>query len=90
MQKYVDILLVTETKVLLNGLSVRHGLDRNRNGGRIMIYVRDDIPSTLLVKHVLPGDIERLSIELNFRKLVGYYSEHITHHLTVTHAISVI
>ena len=35
-------------------------LDQNRN--------RDDIPSRRLLKHVFPSDIERLYIELNFRK----------------------
>ena len=43
-----------------------------------------------LVRHVLLSDIEGLFIELNFRKLGGYYSEHITHHVKVTHAISII
>ena len=51
--------------------------DRNRNGGGIMIYIRDDIPSKLLTKHVFPDDIEGLFVELNFRKskwlLMGAY-----------------
>ena len=42
--------------------------DRNRNGGGIMIFIRDDIPSRMLTKHVFPDDIEGLFIELNFRK----------------------
>ena len=33
-----------------------------------MIYVKEDIPSKILGKHVLPTDIEALFIELNFRK----------------------
>ena len=33
-----------------------------------MIYVKEDIPSKILAKHVLPTDIEALFIELNFRK----------------------
>ena len=52
-------------------------LDRNRNRGGVMIYIRDDIPSRLLLKHVFPSDIEGLYIELNFRKckwlLLGLY-----------------
>ena len=43
-------------------------LDRNRNGGGIMIFIHDDIPSRVLTKHVFPDDIEDLLIELNFRK----------------------
>ena len=42
-----------------------------------MIYVSEDIPIKLLTKHVLPSDIERIFLELNFRKckwlLVGTY-----------------
>ena len=41
-------------------------LDRNRNGGGITIFIRDDIPSRVLTKHVFPDDIEGLFIELNF------------------------
>ena len=33
-----------------------------------MIFIRDDIPSRVLTKHVFPDDIEDLFIELNFRK----------------------
>ena len=33
-------------------------LDRNRNGGGIMIFIRDDIPSRVLMKLVFPDDIE--------------------------------
>ena len=33
-----------------------------------MGVVREDIPSKILTKHVLPIDIEALFIELNFRK----------------------
>ena len=42
-----------------------------------MIYVREDIPSKLLTKHVLLSDIEWIFLELNFKKckwlLVGTY-----------------
>ena len=51
--------------------------DRNRFGGGILIYVREDIPCKLLNNHNLPDDIEGLFVELNFRKsrllLVGTY-----------------
>ena len=69
---HVDILVITKTKLLVNGFSVPHGLDQNRNGGGIMIYVCNDMPSRLVVKHVLLGNIEGLFIELNFRNLGGY------------------
>ena len=74
--KHIDVLVITETKndsfstsqVLMKGFAEPFRLDRNRNGGGVMIYIRDDIPSRLLLKHVFPSDIEGLYIELNFRK----------------------
>ena len=36
----------------MKGFAQTYGLDRNRNGGGVMIYIRDDIPSKPLVKHV--------------------------------------
>ena len=84
--KYIDILVITETKLddtfpnaqfLVPGFSKPFRLDRNRNGGGVMIYVRENIPSKLLTKHVLPSDIECIFLELNVRKckwlLVGTY-----------------
>ena len=40
--------------------------DRNKFGGGIMVFVREDIPSKLISKETL--DIEGIFIELNFRK----------------------
>ena len=81
-----DILVITETKLdetypnfqfYIEGYSLPFRLDRNRNGGGLMIYVREDIPSKLLKKHNFQYDIEGLFIELNFRKskwlLGGFY-----------------
>ena len=74
---YFDVIIVTETKFddsfpktqfCIDGFSIPYRLDRNRNGGGLMIYVRDDIPSKMLTKHNLPEDIEAAFIELNFRK----------------------
>ena len=75
--KYVDIFILTETKLddsfptshfMVDGFSKPYWQDRNRNGGGIMIYIRDDIPSKLLTKHVFPDDIKGLFVELTFRK----------------------
>ena len=52
----------------MKGFKEPFRLDPNRNGGGVMIYIRDDIPSRLLLKHVFPSDIEGLYIELNFMK----------------------
>ena len=86
--QYVDVLAVTEMKLddtfltsqfLVTGFSLPFRLDRNRNGGGIMIFVCDDIPSRVLTKHVFPDDTEGLFIVLNFRKtkwlLFGAYHQ---------------
>ena len=43
-------------------------MDRNKNGGGILIYVREDIPSKELTTHFFPDDIEGIFIEINLRK----------------------
>ena len=85
-QGHVDILIVVETKLdstyptsqfLIDGYSKPYRLDRNRNGGGILIYVREDIPTKQLFKHNFPCDIEGMFIEINLRKtkwlLLGTY-----------------
>ena len=56
-----NALVITETKLdnsfptsqfLEKDFAEPFRLDRNRNGGGIMIYIRDDIPRTLLLKHI--------------------------------------
>ena len=42
--------------------------DRNRLGGGIIVYVRDDIPNKQLTRHKFPEDIEGIFIEVNLRK----------------------
>ena len=55
--KFVEILVFTETKLddsflnlqfSVDGFSEPFRIDRNRFGGGVMIYDRDDIPSKLL------------------------------------------
>ena len=74
---YGDILVLTETKLdgsfptsqfMVDGFSMPYRQDRNRNGGGIMIQIRDDIPSKRFTKHVFPDIKEGLFVELNFRK----------------------
>ena len=76
--QHIDILVLTETKLddtfptaqfLVNGFSEPYRRDRNRKGGGVMVYIREDISrSKLLDKHVFPFDMEGLFVELNFRK----------------------
>ena len=58
--KYVDILILTETKLddsfptyqfMVDGFSMPYQQDKNRNGSGIMIYIRDKNQSKLLTKH---------------------------------------
>ena len=68
---YIDILMIPETKLdesfpigqfLIDGYSVPFRLDRNENGGGILLYVRDDIPSKLLSMN---SNIEGFFVEIN-------------------------
>ena len=43
-------------------------LDRNKFGGGVLIYVREDIPCKQLTKHILPDNIEGIFVEINLRK----------------------
>ena len=80
----IDIMIILETKLddsyptfFVHGFTMPFRRDRNRFGGGMLIYVREDIPCKLLNNHNLPDDIEGLFVELNFRKtrllLVGTY-----------------
>ena len=88
--KNLDILTIQETKLdssfppqqfIIEGYSEPYRLDRNREGGGVLIYVREDIPSKLLTKHNFTQYVEGLFIEINLRKTKllffgGYRSEH--------------
>ena len=75
--KYIDIVLVTETKLdetfldslyLTNGFSKQYRFDRNKKRGGIMIFIRDTISSKIFEKHIFLNDVECIFVELNFRK----------------------
>ena len=75
--KHVDILVVCETKLdetfpssqfHMDGFALPYRLDRNRNDGGVLIFVKEDIPSKLLTKHNFPSDVKGLFVKLNFRK----------------------
>ena len=70
----IDVLLVSETKIddsfpngnfLIDGFSTSYRLDRNSNGGGLMLFVKEDIPSSLVEAEAKP--IECFYIELNLR-----------------------
>ena len=89
----LDILTITETKLAntfpvsqfhIDEYSKPYRLDRNRNGGGIIIHVREDIPNRILTKHNFPDNIEDLFIELNFRKSQWLLDGMFTHLLSLT------
>ena len=69
----LDILLISKTKIDSSFLTaqfqikgyITYGLDRNANGGGILLYFKEDIPFTLLNSDV---SIESFYIEINIRK----------------------
>ena len=84
--KNLDILIIGETKLdntfpenqfSIPGYKIPYRLDRNRNGGGVMIYVREDIPSDILSKRNIHQTVEAIFVEINLRKnkflLVGAY-----------------
>ena len=69
----IDILMVSETKIdmsfptsqfVIQGFDAPFRLDRTNTGGRILVYVRDDIPSKLLNISYVSSDTECLAIEI--------------------------
>ena len=73
--KNLDILVITETKLdstfpvtqfLIEGYKP-YILDRNRHGGGILVYIREDIPGKELSKHTQPSNIEGIFLEINLR-----------------------
>ena len=78
----LDILLICETKIdssfpaaqfQIEGYTT-YRLDRNTNGGGILLYIRADIPSTLLNSDM---SIESFSIEINIRKKEMAFGLHV-------------
>lgn len=70
-----DILIATEIKINLSFSSYHFMIegfsmlfrDRNRSGGRVIVYVQDDIISKQPTKHILSDDID-VFIRVNLRK----------------------
>ena len=67
--------MISKTKVensfpngqfFLDGFGTPFRLDRNRNGGDIMLFIRNEIPAKVVSKDDRP--IESFYVELNFRK----------------------
>ena len=73
----LDVLMIAETKIdptfptgqfAIDGFATPFRLDRNANGGGLLVYVRSDIPSHQLKSFKFSDDIECISFEINLRK----------------------
>ena len=53
---------------VFDGFSKSYRIDRNKDGGGVMIFIRNTNSSKILEKHISPNDVESIFIELNFRK----------------------
>ena len=95
---YVAILMVTETKTdesfpagqfIIPGFTSSYRFDRTKkDGGGMLVYIREDIPSKLLNISYIASDIECLVTEVNLRKVKWFgiclYNSHknyISNHL---------
>ena len=76
-QGKADVIIVKETKLdttfptfqfLIEGYSEPCRFVRNRNGDRVLLCVREDMPSKHLANHKLPHNIGGIFVELNLRK----------------------
>ena len=83
----VDI-IVTETKIdksfitsqfIVPGFTSPFCFDRIKDGGGILVYIREDIPSKLLNISYIVSDIEYRGIEVNVRKVNGLLFARTTH-----------
>ena len=72
----LDILMISETKLhdlfptaqcLLHRFSTPYRLDRNSKFGGILLYIKEDIPSSLLNSKSKTGT-ETISVEIDLRK----------------------
>ena len=73
----LDILVITESKLDegfpngqfdMEGYSAPFRVDRNKHGGGVLIYVRDDITCRELKGHPPLNDLEGIFLELNLKK----------------------
>ena len=75
--EYIDILMISETKLgdtfpyalyHLKDFSNPYRVDRNSHGGRILVYVRNNIPSNLVKLDQKFGNFEGFFIEFELSK----------------------
>ena len=65
---FFRILTFPTGQFAIDGFATPFRLDRNANGGGLLVYVRSDIPSHQLKSFRFSNDIECISFEINLRK----------------------
>ena len=67
----------------IDGFTTPYRLDRNQNGGGIMLYIREDIPSKSLTEMKNDNETENIFIEINLRSkkwlISGSYNPKLSH-----------
>ena len=59
---------LSSSQFYIDGFSLPYRLDRNCNGRGTMIFVKKDILSKLLRKHIFASDFEGLFVKIKYRK----------------------
>ena len=75
----IDILMITETKLddsfpasqfFIQGFCTPFRLDRNKNGGGILLYIRSNITSTKLNRYIIKNQTEAFFVEIRIRNSI--------------------
>ena len=84
----LDVLLISETKLddtfpttqfFLDGFKKPYRLDSFSKGGGLLLFVRDDISSSLLTEHKSPTNLGCIIVEMSIRQKIGYFLAPTTH-----------
>ena len=76
----LDILLITETNIdssfpeaqfEIDGFTTPYRVDRDCHGEGILLYIRQDIPSKLLINLKISENLHGVFVELNFCRKNG-------------------
>ena len=77
LNKYVDILAISETKIddsfpesqfVIDGYKKPYRLDISGKSGGLLVYVNKDIPSKQVLSYKLAEDMQVVPVEINLRK----------------------
>ena len=78
LSEVLDVLMITETKLddsfpeqqfHIEGFNIPFRLDRNRHGGGLLLYVRNNINAVFLKSYVFPDNIEAFFIKILLKSL---------------------